>query len=134
MIQNYEYRYIKEASYDNDVYDLQTKVDFEFVNQENDDPELLDFINSLSEKIEDDGIATDSDEKIVSYSKVKVREGGFGVRVRSTPETSDNSNIIGKAISGDEFTKLGEDGIWTKIFYYDGTEAYIMTEYLETID
>lgn len=54
------------------------------------------------------------------------------VRIRKTPETDTNDNIIKTCNVGDMFLRLGVEGDWSRIQYDDG-EAYIKTEFLNVV-
>ncbi len=51
------------------------------------------------------------------------------VFIRSTPDSSGDSNKLAKAKEGDEFEFLSDENGWTKVDY-NGTEAYIKSDYL----
>ena len=55
------------------------------------------------------------------------------VYVRSAPDKDDDSNKLGKAKEGEEFTALGADNGWTRILY-NGSEAYIKSDYLAEVE
>ena len=53
------------------------------------------------------------------------------VRIRSTPTTDSDDNILGKVEAGEELKRVGYNANWSKIIY-DGKEAYISSEYVIT--
>lgn len=59
---------------------------------------------------------------------VKVRKKSVNVRKKASP----SSEAIGYAQKGDVFTKLGEEGDWTKIDFY-GKTGYIMTSLVKEV-
>lgn len=61
---------------------------------------------------------------------VKVQVIDDSVNVRSG--ASSDTDMLGKANYGETYTKLGESGEWTQIDY-NGTPAYIKTEFLQTV-
>ena len=60
---------------------------------------------------------------------------GDGVRVRSTPSTEDDSNILGKLAKDTVVECLGisDDPGWVKILYND-TEAYVSSDFVSQIE
>lgn len=53
------------------------------------------------------------------------------VYIRESAST--DSTALSKALEGEEYTKVGEEGDWT-IIEYDGGTAYIKSEFLEEVD
>lgn len=53
------------------------------------------------------------------------------VRVRSTPTTDTDDNILGKVEAGEELKRVGYNDSWSKIIY-NGKEAYVSSEYVIT--
>ncbi|MBP3700836.1 MAG: SH3 domain-containing protein [Lachnospiraceae bacterium] len=53
------------------------------------------------------------------------------VRIRSTPTTETDDNILGKVEAGEELKRVGYNANWSKIIY-KGEEAYISSEYVIT--
>ncbi len=53
------------------------------------------------------------------------------VRIRSTPTTDNDDNILGKVGAGEELKRVGYNTSWSKIIY-KGQEAYISSEYVIT--
>ena len=70
------------------------------------------------------------DNNSIVQSKVKATTVVF---VRSAPDKDDNSNKLGKAKEGEEFTALGSENGWTRILY-NGSEAYIKSDYLAEVE
>ena len=62
------------------------------------------------------------DEKVITTT---------AVRVRSTPTTDTDDNILGKVEAGEEFKRVGYSDTWSKIIY-NGKEAYVSSEYVIT--
>lgn len=53
------------------------------------------------------------------------------VRVRSTPTTDSDDNILGKIEAGDELKRVGYNDSWSKVIY-NGKEAYVSSDYVIT--
>lgn len=53
------------------------------------------------------------------------------VRVRSTPSTDTDDNILGKVQAGEELKRIGYNDSWSKVIY-NGKEAYVSSEYVIT--
>ncbi len=62
------------------------------------------------------------DEKVLTTTSV---------RIRSTPTTETDDNILGKIEAGEELKRIGYNVNWSKIIY-KGEEAYISSEYVIT--
>ena len=62
------------------------------------------------------------DEKVITTT---------AVRVRSTPTTDTDDNILGKVEAGEELKRIGYNDSWSKIIY-NGKEAYVSSEYVIT--
>jgi len=62
------------------------------------------------------------DEKVITTT---------AVRVRSTPTTESDDNILGKVEAGEELKRIGYNDGWSKVIY-KGHEAYISSEYVIT--
>ena len=73
---------------------------------------------------------TDIDEMVFEERNEKVITT-TAVRVRSTPTTDTDDNILGKVEAGEELKRVGYNDSWSKIIY-NGKEAYIYSEYLIT--
>ena len=74
-------------------------------------------------------VTEEATEEASEVTKTTVR-ATTNVYIRSTPST--DSKALSKALKGEEYTKVGEEGDWTIIEYNDGT-AYIKSEYLEEV-
>lgn len=64
----------------------------------------------------------DRDEKVITTT---------GVRVRSTPSTDNNDNVLGTIPAGEELKRVGYNDNWSKVIY-NGKEAYVSSEYVIT--
>ena len=64
----------------------------------------------------------------VTGDVVVVEEGRTNVRVRSEPDTSDDTNILKKVNGGASFPYVGETGDWY-IILYEGENAYISKQF-----
>lgn len=53
------------------------------------------------------------------------------VRIRSTPTTENDDNIVGKVEPNEELQRIGYNSQWSKITY-NGEEAYVSSSYLIT--
>lgn len=53
------------------------------------------------------------------------------VRVRSTPTTENDDNIVGKVATNEELQRIGYNSQWSKVIY-NGEEAYVSSSYLIT--
>lgn len=62
------------------------------------------------------------DEKVLTTTSV---------RVRSTPTTDSDDNILGKVEAGEELKRVGYNANWSKVIY-KGQEAYISSDYVIT--
>lgn len=62
------------------------------------------------------------DEKVITTTSV---------RVRSTPSTDSDDNILGKIAAGEEVKRIGYNINWSKIIY-NGKEAYVSSDYVIT--
>jgi len=73
---------------------------------------------------------TDIDEMVFEERNEKVY-AITSVRVRSTPTTDSDDNILGKIEAGDELKRIGYNDSWSKVIY-DGKEAYVSSDYVIT--
>lgn len=81
-------------------------------------------------------------ESDVAGKTGRVKPGEYNVRIRTAPDTSDNSNVITKVSDGFTFTILdkvytSDTYYWYKIeFYYDNSvkTGYITGEYTEVVN
>ena len=53
------------------------------------------------------------------------------VRVRSTPTTDTDDNVLGRIAPGEKVKRVGYNSSWSKIIYQD-QEAYVSSDYLIT--
>ena len=70
----------------------------------------------------DELVFEDRNEKVITTTSV---------RVRSTPSTDSDDNILGKIAAGEEVKRVGYNVNWSKIIY-NGKEAYVSSEYVIT--
>lgn len=154
--------YIKEVTLQDDVVDLNNKVVVEYNDLLAENDELNEYVAYLKEKINEDvgEILADAE---ASETETEVTEAADAteladadtsdeseevstatVSVTTKVKTTDVVNIrssdsetadkIDKAQKGQEFTLLEQRGNgWSKI-EYNGSEAYIKSDYLETIE
>lgn len=147
--------YIKEVTLQDDVVDLNNKVVVEYNDLLAADEELSDFIAYLKEKINEDvgeilaqaetpdaaqeaetaqeqeTGAAQADEGQQAGTVVKTVRATDVVNIRSSD--SEEADKIGKAQIGEEFTLLEERGNgWSKI-EYNGSDAFIKSDYLEAV-
>ncbi len=143
-------KYIKEVSLQDDVVDLNNKVAVAYNDMLAEDEELGQYILDLREEIdksvgealaqvegsnaeEEDAEATEETaenteepEMITVATKVKATDV---VNIRTSD--SETADKLGKAEIGEEFELVEKKGNgWSKIIY-EGSEAYIKSEYLE---
>ena len=131
--------YIKGVAAQEDVVALLSEVDTEYNNAIESDKTLKAFMDALPARL-DEAVAarlasgSTVDDASVSADNVEVTvKLTDAVRIRSSADDSDTSNVIAKAMAGDTYTKIGEEGNWTKIRYKD-TEAYVSSDYVEIVD
>ncbi len=77
---------------------------------------------------------SESESENESESEEEVKQtvrATTNVYIRSEPSTE--SEAYDKALEGETYTKIGDEGDWTIIEYNDGI-AYIKSEYLEIVD
>lgn len=140
------YDYIKNLSVQDDIVDLNNQVVVEYNNSLDDDPDLNDYIVYIksvineevgemlaeevvpADQVEVEG--TDNDNSTVAtatiVSKVKAKES---VNIRKSD--SKDSDRIGTAMAGQEFTLIEKrDNGWSEI-EYNGEKAFINSDYLE---
>ncbi|MBQ9567448.1 MAG: SH3 domain-containing protein [Lachnospiraceae bacterium] len=132
--------YIKGVAAQDDVVALLTEVDTEYNNAVESDKTLKAFMDALPARLDEAVAARISDgytgdetavsENTVEEVTVRLTDN---VRIRSSADKSSDANIIAKASKGDTYTKIGDEGEWTKIRYKD-TEAYVSSEYVEVVD
>lgn len=134
--------YIKGVAAQEDVVALLSQVDTEYNNAVESDKTLKAFMDALPARL-DEAVAArlasgstvdDGASAAVSDNNAEVTvKLTDSVRIRSSADDSSDSNIIAKAMAGDTYTKIGEEGNWTKIRYKD-TEAYVSSDYVEVVD
>ena len=146
--------YIKEVTLQDDVVDLNNKVVVEYNDLLAEDDELNEYVAYLKEKINEDvGVilaqeeAPDAAEEAVEEAEGEATEEAGSTDNISTTVTmvkatdvvnirtsdSETADKIDKAQIGQEFQLLEQRGNgWSKV-EYNGEDAYIKTEYLETV-
>ena len=135
--------YIKGVAAQEDVVALLSQVDTEYNNAVEADKTLKAFMDALPARLDEavaarlaSGSTVDDGASAAAVSgnntEVTVRLTD-AVRIRSSASKDDDSNVIAKAATGDTYTKIGDEGEWTKIRYKD-TEAYVSSEYVEVVD
>lgn len=67
-------------------------------------------------------IFEERDEKVLTTTTV---------RVRSTPDTESDDNVLGKIEAGEELKRVGYNDKWSKVIYQK-KEAYVSSDYLIT--
>jgi hypothetical protein len=82
--------------------------------------------DAAAEEIPDETVP----EETVQETVQQVEITGESLNVRA--EASKDSENLGKAPKGSVYTKLGESGEWTQIDY-NGTAAYVKTEYVKEV-
>ena len=144
------WNYIKEVTLQDDVVDLNNKVAVEYNELLASDEELNEFIAYLKEKINEEvgEILAEAETPVESEEEVEVasaesEDAAETPNVIKTVKATDVVNIrksdsetadkIDKAQIGQEFTLLEQRGNgWSKV-EYNGTEAYIKSDYLEVV-
>jgi uncharacterized protein YgiM (DUF1202 family) len=145
------WNYIKEVTLQDDVVDLNNKVAVEYNELLANDDELNEFVAYLKDKIneevgevlaetevpaeetenEGESEETDTETAEASVSVVQTVRATDVVNIRTSD--SETADKIDKAQVGQEFTLLEQRGNgWSKV-EYNGKEAYIKSEYLETV-
>ncbi len=76
---------------------------------------------------------TTTEEETILIETTEIDFGNYvyattGVNVRNAPK-SKGTDVLGTLRPGERVKKLGEEGKWTLI-EYNGTEAYVFSEYL----
>lgn len=136
--------YIKAVAAQDDVVALLKQVDEEYTAATDKDKTLKAFMDALPTKL-DEAVAAQlasgatassntsaSSDATAGATEVQVTTTD-AVRIRSSADDSSADNVIAKAAKGDTFTRVGEEGNWSKIKYKD-TTAYIRSDYLTTAD
>ena len=144
--------YIKEVTLQDDVVDLNNKVAVEYNELLANNEELNEFIAYLKEKINEEvgEILAQAETPVDNVEEVEVASAQNGEaaetenpnvikRVKTTDvvnirkSDSETADKLDKAQVGQEFTLLEQRGNgWSKV-EYDGTEAYIKSDYLEVV-
>ena len=106
----------------------------EYINIVSNDAELRQLENQTNQKLKADpdceAPEADSDELVFEERNEKVITT-TALRVRSTPTTDTDDNILGKVEAGEELKRIGYNDSWSKIIY-NGKEAYVSSEYVIT--
>ena len=132
--------YIKGVAAQEDVVALLSQVDTEYNNAVEADKTLKAFMDALPARLDEavaarlaSGATVDASAEVADENVEVTVKLTDAVRIRSSASDEDTSNVIAKAAAGDTYTKIGEEGNWTKIRYKD-TEAYVSSDYVEVID
>ncbi len=132
--------YIKGVAAQDDVVALLSQVDAEYNAAAEQDKTLKAFMDALPAKL-DEAVAAQlasgqpvdvSQPAEAASTEVQVKTTD-AVRIRSSADDSSDANIIAKSAAGDTFTRIGEEGNWSKIKYKD-TTAYIRSDFLTTAE
>ncbi|MCI8615090.1 SH3 domain-containing protein [Parablautia intestinalis] len=146
------WNYIKEATLQDDVVDLNNKITVEYNERLTQDEELNEFIAYLKEKINKDvgeilaaaEVPEETEAETAAESEEETpAESGQTQNVIRTVRATDVVNIrksdseeadkIDKAQVGQEFTLVEERGNgWSEV-EYNGSSAYIKSDYLEVV-
>lgn len=143
------WEYIREITLQDDVVDLNNRVVVEYNELLANSEELSEFVAYLKEKINEDvgEILAEAEQPEPEENNVEVassqEEENAGQPTANTVRATDVVNIrssdseeadkIDKAQIGQEFTLLEEKGNgWSKVSY-NGSEAYIKSDYLEPV-
>lgn len=131
--------YIKGVAAQEDVVALLSAVDTEYNNAIEADKTLKAFMDALPARLDEavasrlaSGATDDGSGEAEENTEVTI-ELTDSIRIRSSPDDSDTSNVITTATKGDKYTKIGEEDNWTKIRYKD-TEAYVSSDYVKEVD
>ncbi len=132
--------YIKGVAAQEDVVALLSEVDTEYNNAVESDKTLKAFMDALPARLDEavaarlaSGATVDDTGAAPEENKEVTVRLTDAVRIRSSADDSDTSNVIAKAAKGDTYTKIGEEDNWTKIRYKD-TEAYVSSDYVEEVE
>ncbi|NBJ93414.1 SH3 domain-containing protein [Parablautia muri] len=144
------WNYIKEATLQDDVVDLNNKIVVEYNELLAEDEDLKEFIAYLKEKINEDvgeilaaaEIPEENEEETEAEQETQEEEQPQQTVIRTVRATdvvnirksdSEEADKIDKAQVGQEFTLLEERGNgWSQV-EYNGGSAYIKSDYLEVI-
>ena len=91
------------------------------------------FEDETDEPAEEENVAEEPVEEqpqVDPNAPVKVKVNYSSVNIRKTPSAS--GEFVAAAQKGDVFTKIGEEGEWTKI-EFDGSDAYIKSDLLKIV-
>ncbi|MCR5650434.1 MAG: SH3 domain-containing protein [Lachnospiraceae bacterium] len=133
--------YIRGVAAQDDVVALLNQVDAEYNAAAEQDKTLKAFMDALPAKLDEavaaqlasgEPIDTSQPDAPTETPEVLVKTTD-AVRIRSSADDSSDSNIIAKSAAGDTFTRIEEEGGWSKIKYKD-TTAYIRSDFLTTAD
>lgn len=140
--------YIREITLQDDVVDLNNKVAVEYNELLANDEELNEFIAYLKEKINEDVgeilAKAETPEETEEVQEASAQEGPQTMTVVKTVRAtevvnirssdSENADKLDKAQVGQEFPLIEHQGNgWSKV-EFEGQEAYIKTDYLETAE
>ncbi|MCM1154408.1 MAG: SH3 domain-containing protein [Roseburia sp.] len=144
--------YMRKVNLQDDVVDLNNKVTVEYNDMVASDVELAQFLLDMNTEVEKNvgAVLAQAQEEAEGEEGAETEEGAAEeqepetltvvTKVRATDvvniRTSDSETAdkLGKAAIGDEFTLIEKIGNgWSKI-EYEGSEAYIKSEYLEDIE
>ncbi len=133
--------YIKGVAAQDDVVALLNQVDSEYNTAAEQDKTLKAFMDALPAKLDEAVAAQLASGQPVDTSAAAATDAATevqvkttdAVRIRSSADDSSDSNIIAKSAAGDTFTRIAEEGNWSKIKYKD-TTAYIRSDFLTTAD
>lgn len=140
--------YIREITLQDDVVDLNNKVAVEYNELLANDEELNEFIAYLKEKINEDVgeilAKAEAPAETEAVQEASVQEGPQTMTVVKTVRAtevvnirssdSENADKLDKAQVGQEFPLIEHQGNgWSKV-EFEGKEAYIKTDYLETAE
>ncbi|MCR5487470.1 MAG: SH3 domain-containing protein [Lachnospiraceae bacterium] len=135
-----ESAYIKGVAAQDDVVALLSQVDSEYSAAAEQDKALKAFMDALPARLDEavaqqlaSGAPVDSGAASEPAATEVLVMTTDAVRIRSSADDSGTANVIAKAAKGDTYTRIGEEGNWSKIKYKD-TTAYIRSDYLTTAD
>ena len=127
-------KYIKGMVEQNDVIDMLDKIEKDYEDALDNDNALKAFMDTFPARIEADIMNTiknpeggeetateeDREEKEIIIAK-------DGVRVRSSPDSKDDKNVISTVAKGDRYKQTGTENGWSVIKYKD-TVGYIRSD------
>lgn len=127
-------KYIKGVVEQNDVIEMLDKVEKDYADALDNDNTLKAFMDAFPARIEADVMsmtknpeggdetATEGDHEEKEIIIVK-----DGVRVRSSPDSTDDKNVISTVAKGDRYIQTGTENGWSVIKYKD-TVGYIRSD------